>query len=197
MAASVPLDLALYRRAFDGAGDPPNVGAFTAGLRRELKAGTPQPFDGMDLPRSLEAVMKVAKHQLESGPALRATIAEGGDSGYKAARELADSALSTGVWLQSIRAPSWLFPFLGAPRAFALLAACAREQGEARESLHWIVALLLAPATRLRTPEDRALHQDVVELLLSLQRELGASALQDEFESWRDLYHGYRLLERG
>ena len=194
MAASVTLDDSLYMSVLHRAGEPPSLGAFTAELRRALKAGTPVAMPGLELSRSLEALLKVAKLQLETGPELGAVAHVADEAGYEAAIKLADAALSTGVWLQSVGAPGWLFPMLDAPAAFALLAERARDAGKPREALHWLVALLLAPATLLRTPGSVDLERRHVELLLAVQRELGPSALQDEFEAWRDLYAGYRLL---
>lgn len=194
MARSVVLDETLFVSSVEGAGTPGTIGGFTRELRGAMKGAEVTPLPGLDLPRSLEAIMKVAKHYFDIAPALRAQAEQPG--GVEAARELAEAVVADGVWLRSLSAPYWLYGWLEAGDAFALLSRVAYDAGDARQSLHWLVAALLVPATILGDARHGmpTLSREDVARLLALQRSLGADAIEEETESWHDLLAGYRLF---
>jgi hypothetical protein len=193
MARTLQLDDTLFHTLLEQAGTPRSLAGFSAALRAAMKGAEVVPIETLDLPRSLEAIMKVAKHHLELAPPLRARTLDGD---LEAARERAEAVVATGVWLRSLNAPHWLYGFLEAADAFRLLAGTAAAQGEPRTALHWLVAALLCPATLLSEGPLGALRmtQEDVARLIGLQRTLGAEATEEEMESWHDLYAGYRLL---
>jgi hypothetical protein len=193
MARTLQLDESLFHALLEQAGVPRTLVGFSSSLRAAMKGAEVLPIAGLDLPRSLEAIMKVAKHLLEFTPPLRARTLEGD---LDAARERAEAVVATGVWLRSLNAPEWLYGFLEAGDAFLLLAAAAASHDEPRTALHWMVAALLSPATLLSDGTGGALRmtQADVARLIALQRTLGTEATEEEMESWHDLYGGYRLL---
>ncbi|MFT4702464.1 MAG: hypothetical protein ACI81R_000148 [Bradymonadia bacterium] len=197
-STSVNLDESLYSSLLRRSGDPPLLTKFTRHLRTALKGQDIKPFEGLTLQRSLEALMKLAKHQLETVPAYAQQVESGllstrVRSALDPAEKWATESISTAVWLRSLQAPPWTLHHLEAGVAFRELGNIAWQLGAKRVALHWLIARLLLPATHLFQPTDH-LSGDDVERLVALQQELGPQAVCDETEAWRDLYSGYQLL---
>ena len=95
------------------------LATFTKRLRSRIRDEEPVAFEGMDLPTTLEVLMKVARFRVEvAEPGLQAVALAGGDTAHELAVGMCDELLSLVVWLGRLQAPSWLMQRLFASEVF-------------------------------------------------------------------------------
>lgn len=171
-------------------GNPPSLATFAKQLRQELHGAEVEPFEGLTLQSSLEALMKVAKHELVRIPELLSGGSTAADRVTNVAT-LCDETLSLTVWLRTQGCPTWLIARADVPGAFAAARDVALGVGDLRLALHYTAALFALPATVLGTSD--ALTRGDLERLRVLDAKLGAGALVAELEVWNDVFSSYRL----
>jgi hypothetical protein len=175
------------------------LATFTRRLRERIRDEEPAPFLGMDLPTTLEVVMKVARFRIECVETSMDNLAEAEPSAaVLLATQVCDDFLSLVVWLRRLRAPAWLFQRLYAEEILHSRAVACEAADDPAGAMHWYVGVLCLPATLLgaNAPIATGLHRRAIQALPRAARGAPARALGDAFEVWNDLLASYDLYER-
>jgi hypothetical protein len=175
--------------------DSGGLGEFTRGLRAALKGVDVTPIAGLDLQQSIEAVMRVARFELDRCPSLRAAATSESDplAAHDLVSVLADETLSLAVWLRQLNAPSWMLARLGAASNFRLHAIASERIDDLNRALYWAVAVVVVQLSALGHTNDRPGADDLARLI-SLTSRVGAAQQAADVEAWNELLSSYRLF---
>lgn len=189
---SVAIDETLYQQLTSSSG---GLGDFTRALRAALKGAEVTPFAGLDLQQSIEAVMRVARFELDRCPAL-----QGAANSETDARDatgivsvLTDETMSLAVWLRQRNAPAWTLSRLCATSNFRLHAIAAQRVGELNAAHYWATAVMVVPTTALANANDPPRAEDLGRLI-ALKTQVGVARHVSDLEAWNELLSSYRLF---